>query len=374
MALLALLAGMLSRSTQRSYLRYWAMSWACMALALSALYLSLVLGRLGAAAQTLYFLGEYAAGYLLVAGCRNYVDGRGPPQRALLWLLPAALLAAVLAFAGADFTARFGPQAAIMAGFFGWALVSLRPALHSPRRRLGLRITTAALAILTVLFAIHAAMAARTELLGMPMPFYYSAYLSIYNLLFEVVLGFGLVTLAMEDVNNRLEQSIRELAGARDGMERLAHHDPLTEALNRHAFASMLEHRRGAAQPGGSVALVDIDKLKPLNDAHGHAAGDAAIRAVAKALRSVLRPDDPLFRWGGDEFLLVMQGLPVAEARVRLAPLQESALRVSLPGGNGSLDVRISIGVADLPGIDRINAAVAAADAEMYRYKGARRG
>jgi diguanylate cyclase (GGDEF)-like protein len=177
----------------------------------------------------------------------------------------------------------------------------------------------------------------------------------------------------MEDVNYQLELSNRDLAGARDGMERLAHHDPLTEALNRHAFASMLERGRRQSQLSGSVALVDIDNLKPINDAHGHAAGDAAIRAVAKGIRSILRPDDPLFRWGGDEFLLMMPGLAEAEARARLEPLLDSALRVKLPAAEAPIEVRVSFGVASMQSMDQINAAVAAADAEMYRRKNSRK-
>ena len=59
----------------------------------------------------------------------------------------------------------------------------------------------------------------------------------------------------------------------------------------------------------GSLAVIDLDGLKAINDTHGHHVGDQAIRAFARALRARLRADDLIFRWGGDEFLAVMFGL-----------------------------------------------------------------
>lgn len=371
--LLAVLTWLLSRSIGRSYLRDWSAAWGCLAAALAALYLSFVAPAHAAALQAVYFFGEYLFGFLLVAGCRDYVAGSGRSPIALWWLAPAAALALSLGHWSVDLTARFAPQAAAMAALFGWALLTLRPALREPRRRLGLRITVLALALLTALFGLHALMMLRSALTATPLPLYYRAYISIYNLLLEVLLGFGLVTLVMEDVHHRLEQANHELARARDGLQRLAHLDPLTKALNRHAFESMLQQGRGPRDQPGSVALADIDNLKPINDAWGHAAGDAAIRAVATAIRSVLRADDPLFRWGGDEFLVVLPGLAEAEARARLAPLLDAPQDVSLPDAAEAVTVQVSFGVAAMASLQQIEAAIEAADAEMYRRKQARK-
>jgi predicted signal transduction protein with EAL and GGDEF domain len=100
-----------------------------------------------------------------------------------------------------------------------------------------------------------------------------------------VLLAFGMVTVVMEDVNRELHAAIEELRVAHDAMENLARVDPLTETLNQHAFYSLVEdaRRQGATPPEGTVAIVDIDSLKPINDAYGHAAGDESIRAVATA-------------------------------------------------------------------------------------------
>src|SRR4029078_5039034 len=98
------------------------------------------------------------------------------------------------------------------------------------------------------------------------------------------------------------------------------------EALNRHAFHSLL--RRPESGPENtatsrSVAVLDIDKLKPINDTFGHTVGDKAMRAVARAMRSLIRADDMLFRWGGDEFLVLMFKLSAEDASGRLKKLNE---------------------------------------------------
>jgi diguanylate cyclase len=79
----------------------------------------------------------------------------------------------------------------------------------------------------------------------------------------------------------------------------MARVDPLTASLNRHAFCSMAEGYRATGEASGCVAVVDMDALKPINDSLGHTSGDAAIRAVARAIRQVVRADDLVFRWGG---------------------------------------------------------------------------
>jgi diguanylate cyclase (GGDEF)-like protein len=117
------------------------------------------------------------------------------------------------------------------------------------------------------------------------------------------------------------------------------------------------------------VAVVDLDGLKVLNDRLGHAAGDASIRAVARAVRAVVRADDLVFRWGGDEFLVVLEGLAEDEARRRLASLDESLRAAALPGRAQPVALSVSWGVAGF-GPDRtLEHAIEAADAVMYARK-----
>jgi predicted signal transduction protein with EAL and GGDEF domain len=147
---------------------------------------------------------------------------------------------------------------------------------------------------------------ARKGLWGFTAPVSYFQYTSVFDLFFEILLGFGTVMVLMESVRREVELANQNLMEARDKLELLVQMDPLTEALNRHAFHSLLRkpERGEAAKTSGSVAVIDIDNLKPINDTFGHTAGDRVIRAVARAMRSLVRADDMLFRWGGDEFLV----------------------------------------------------------------------
>ena len=108
-----------------------------------------------------------------------------------------------------------------------------------------------------------------------------------------------MVIVLLELVVADLKSANESLAKAHNKLKGLAHFDPLTAALNRHAFHGYLKTHGGEAEPiSGSVGFFDIDDLKAINDLHGHAAGDAAIRAVVGAIRNLIRAEDLIFRWG----------------------------------------------------------------------------
>ncbi|HEX6044375.1 MAG TPA: GGDEF domain-containing protein [Pyrinomonadaceae bacterium] len=185
---------------------------------------------------------------------------------------------------------------------------------------------------------------------------------------------FGLVFVSGS--RREVELTTRELVDARDQLELLAKMDPLTEALNRHAFHSLLRHPQSGeeAKTSGSVAVIDIDNLKPINDTWGHAAGDKAIRAVARAMRSLIRADDMLFRWGGDEFLVLMFKLPEAEANRRMEKLNQ-ILEDNCERWTGMpVTVTVSHGVAGFDSLTGLGAAIEAADKTMYAQRNHTRG
>jgi diguanylate cyclase (GGDEF)-like protein len=358
--LIAALSFFLTRSIRRDYLRYWSWAWACLALGLSALLVSFEVLRVRPVAETFYYFGEYAFGYLLVAGCRNYATQARLARSDLLAIVPAGLLALILPHTAPGFTGRFIPHALILAGVFGFALWTLSKA--GPTKGPGLRIMRIALALLCLDFFSYA-----------PVFFFYAdsalppgyrSYTSLYDLILEVLLAFGTITLVMEDVNDDLQKALGRL-------EILSRMDPLTQALNRHAFDSLLKEK-GNAEPG-CAAVVDVDQLKVINDSLGHAAGDAAIRAVAGAIRSVLRADDLVYRLGGDEFLVLLFSVPEGETRRRLEGLNAKLGSIRLPGAPEGLRLAVSSGVAPFAAWVGLEQAIAAADAEMYRLKQARR-
>jgi len=175
----------------------------------------------------------------------------------------------------------------------------------------------------------------------------------------------------MEGIRGEIEAANSELTAARDRLERIAHMDPLTAALSRHAFQALVS--MGDQQRTGSAGVIDVDNLKPINDTYGHAAGDAAIRAVAHAIRSVTRADDMLFRWGGDEFLVLMFGLPETLARQRLESLNSALIETSVPNFELPVHVRVSYGTSSFTNVTDLHRAIEKADEAMYRSKQAKK-
>ncbi|NJM53143.1 MAG: GGDEF domain-containing protein [Blastocatellia bacterium] len=131
----------------------------------------------------------------------------------------------------------------------------------------------------------------------------YLAYNPMIDLMLEILLGFGMVIVLFEKVRSEVEETHCKLQDAHEKLEKLAHTDPLTTAFNRHAFYGFLNKNNEDESPiSGCVGFFDIDDLKPINDIYGHDIGDIVIRNVTSAIRSLMRAEDLIFRWGGDEF------------------------------------------------------------------------
>jgi len=149
----------------------------------------------------------------------------------------------------------------------------------------------------------------------------------------------------------------------------LADHDPLTNLLNRRSFVRELEVEVRRSQRYSrplALLLFDFDDLKVLNDTHGHAAGDDALRDVASTLRSELRTADHAFRIGGDEFAVIMPEATEADANAAAERIAESAQRSPRPG---EWRLTMSVGVALCDSQRDSAALLRAADEAMYQMK-----
>ncbi|MFI5937917.1 putative bifunctional diguanylate cyclase/phosphodiesterase [Actinoplanes sp. NPDC051494] len=169
----------------------------------------------------------------------------------------------------------------------------------------------------------------------------------------------------------------RQMLAQREN-RRLAVVDPLTGLANRALLTERLDDMtRQPLRPGrhSAVLLIDLDRFKPINDAYGHEAGDAVLRAVATSLRSVIRSGDTAGRLGGDEFAVVLPHLPTRAAAESVAQRLVEALRTPVIFGELVLGVEASVGVAFRDeSITNTEQLMKNADIAMYAVKRAGRG
>jgi diguanylate cyclase (GGDEF)-like protein len=158
-------------------------------------------------------------------------------------------------------------------------------------------------------------------------------------------------------------RSYQRLRDEHERVSRTADTDPLTGIANRRAFDRELDHRAEGGSGGTAVLVIDLDKFKPLNDTHGHAAGDQALKAIAAALSGQIRTGDLLARTGGDEFCALLDGADGAAA-TQVAERMVHAVR--------ALDIAVttSIGIAAGPGT-AVHDTLDRADHAMYTAKAA---
>jgi diguanylate cyclase (GGDEF)-like protein len=153
--------------------------------------------------------------------------------------------------------------------------------------------------------------------------------------------------------------------------------DPLTELLNRRGFEREL--KRSVAyikRYGTSAALVylDLDGFKPVNDRHGHAAGDGVLKAIAAALVRHVRASDVVARVAGDEFVILLWNVSGPAAVAKAAALERAVYSTPVRWGASTLVVGASAGVALIGALDAPSDLLARADAAMYARKSERSG
>lgn len=170
-----------------------------------------------------------------------------------------------------------------------------------------------------------------------------------------------------------------ELAAAQERISELtilSERDVLLDIFNRRGFAREL-HRSIAFikryDATGALIVLDVDRLKPINDAFGHAAGDEVLKAVARVLSQQVRASDVIGRLGGDEFGVLMWHLSETDARAKAAVLEAAIDNLTVTFGDQTVRAGASAGVALLD--KRVNPvrALEEADRAMYIRKAQRR-
>jgi len=188
--------------------------------------------------------------------------------------------------------------------------------------------------------------------------------------------GVGILAGRLSRIRYRLVQHREQLHAALARIEELATRDVLTGLFNRrHAdglLSQALQRRRRSGTPF-CIALIDLDHFKRINDRHGHAVGDAVLRAFAEAAQSTLRGTDTLARWGGEEFLLLLDDVDAAAASIAMQRIQNAVAQAAVEADGRAVSFSFSAGVAvhqegesELVLLDR-------ADRALYQAKAAGR-
>jgi diguanylate cyclase (GGDEF)-like protein len=184
-------------------------------------------------------------------------------------------------------------------------------------------------------------------------------------------------SLALEQANAQLRAQLDTIRSMQAQLQEQVIRDPLTGLYNRLYLADALarEMTYSARNQGSfAVVMIDVDHFKSVNDVHGHALGDAMLRALGGLLRQQVRPTDSPCRYGGEEFVVIMRDVTLDLAVERIDELRTAFAALRFTSGGVEVSRTFSAGVAVFPlhGQDE-SVLLAAADAALYAAKGAGR-
>jgi len=173
---------------------------------------------------------------------------------------------------------------------------------------------------------------------------------------------------------DKLAKMHTSLIDSTAALERVAHTDALTGLGNRHALTKRMEQflAKGTEQRRGlCILLLDLDFFKQINDKHGHLAGDAVLREVAKRLTDALPANTAIGRWGGEEFILLLEQISLPDAQELAEKVRLAIAKTPVIFENVAINISTSIGVASNSVLNAhsTDPLLAAADAALYRAK-----
>jgi diguanylate cyclase (GGDEF)-like protein len=360
-----LIAGLLSLLyiyRRRAYILCWVSGWTITALSLflAARHFDYI-----GAARAAYGISQFLAicgALVFVLGADAY-RSRWHLHRGYVFILLPLLIWFALAPIPLDTTAAFAPGHLLTAGALAAAGVAhlslLRQARLLGAAVVGLAFLAIAGANVWLVVAVH-------ETLNMAV-----SRMVFISLALDLVAALGMQLMTFEDMTYELRVANRRLESAQGELRHMVTTDALTGCRNRRYFDQVIgreiqRHRR--YQIPLSLVFVDVDRFKAINDTLGHEAGDRVLQRVAAFLTRNVREADYVFRWGGDEFLIVMS-CREREALRKGIELQgafaDSDDAKGLPEGVG-----LSIGCAEVtPDVTDITTLVKVADERMYVNK-----
>jgi diguanylate cyclase (GGDEF)-like protein len=174
----------------------------------------------------------------------------------------------------------------------------------------------------------------------------------------------------------RLNAALKAEQARSAALEASADTDALTDVFNRRGFDRELKRTLAYIKrywTRAALVCIDLDGFKPVNDRHGHAAGDAILKAVAATLTGNVRASDTVARLGGDEFAVILWNLSEADAAAKAFALEAAIAEMAIAWETGMLSVGASIGLSMLGPDDELADALTRADRAMYARKAQRK-
>ena len=361
--LLLLLFLLLYQKIRRHAFIDWIASWAFLLVGLFMLFFQ----RAGAGGREIVFLLHASllghAVFLLLGVLRLRSSARGRGAWDILWLLPILFVAASFDQAPSA-PSHAGQIELCLAAAYVAAAVTFAIGTGAAAGRFLLSVS---FLLWGVLEAIQGSAQMRLESPA-PLPGLLQ-YAGFAGMLIEMMIAVGVILLLFEASQTQLATEMGQLRRSDELLKEQSIRDPLTGLYNRNHFNDVIRKELLAVRKGGlslSVLVADVDRFKEINDRKGHAAGDDVLRFVANYLTSCVRESDYVFRWGGDEFLVLLPHTEEADAAQKAEDLGRSLPRI--PGAN-QVQASLSVGWATHRSGREFPATLAEADGRMYNRK-----
>jgi diguanylate cyclase (GGDEF)-like protein len=349
------------RLYQRPYLLTWAWSWWAFCVSLLSGSLALFMVRyMPAGAPPRLAMSSVAliAGYCQVAwllfGTYEVVKEKSPSRRLRRSVLGLfCLFALVSVFASINIAPhpRFVVRVALRALLLGiafliasWGVWSRRPQLAGKSSSMGRRLVSGAF-LLYGLHQLHYAVVIVATPLVRPGAMDYTVYLGPFDILFQALMGIGLVTWLLEDERQRIVAASAQI-------EHLAYHDALTDLPNRNLLVQQLREAVARAETRRervAVLFLDLDRFKKVNESLGNRPGDDLLKMLAERLRHNLRGTDLIARLAADEFVILLPGIDSEASILRVAEKLLAVIRTPFQLQGREIYLTGSLGISRCP-------------------------
>ncbi|MEP6800955.1 MAG: diguanylate cyclase [Acidobacteriota bacterium] len=362
--LLFLLFLLLYKKIRRRAFLDWIASWAFL---LCGLGLELVMPMIAETRSFVFLLHIALLAHLLflLRGVRRFRDERaGTGAYELLWIVPIVAIAWWTAMQSGTASSHSAAIALVLAAGYVTAAVSFAITTGSRAGRVLLSISF-------LLWGVEEAVIGFGYLrfrdpAAMPEMLQYGNFAAM---LLEMMVAVGIIILLFEASQSRLAAEMEQLLHSDQQLKEMGVRDPLTGLYNRHHFNDVIKRELANVRRYGislSVLLADVDRFKEINDVKGHQVGDDVLKFVANYLTSCVRESDFVFRWGGDEFLVL---LPRTDEGSAAQKAEELARRLPAIPGVEQLQPSLSVGWATHRMDAEFQSTLAQSDARMYEMK-----